>query len=127
MVRKFPPFRSERKKMSTSEGTPQFTNGISGKLPFHLTLNRNYRIFSPNGKHGMLSITDDTKRVILFIWVFCSVLHNQVIAKNHYEKMAEYIRHFRVLCWTNMVIIKLKNKIWDWYDNIWFCGSSEGI
>ena len=46
--------------------------------------------------------------------------------ENHYEKMAEYIRHFRVLCWTNMVIIKLKNKIWDWYDNIWFRGSSEG-
>ena len=34
MVRKFPPFRSERKKRSTSEGTPQFPNGISGKLPY---------------------------------------------------------------------------------------------
>ena len=33
MVRKFPPFRCERKKRSTSEGTPQFPNGISGKLP----------------------------------------------------------------------------------------------
>ena len=51
MVRKFPPFRSERKKRSTSEGTPQFPNGISGKLPYHLSSNRNFRIFWPNGKH----------------------------------------------------------------------------
>ena len=51
MVRKFPPFRSERKKRSTSEGTPQFPNGTSGKLPYHLTSNRNFRIFWPNGKH----------------------------------------------------------------------------
>ena len=43
------PFRTE--KRSTSEGTPQFPNGISGKLPYHLTSNRNFRIFSPNGKH----------------------------------------------------------------------------
>ena len=51
MVRKFPPFRSKRKKRSTSEGTPQFPNGITGKLPYHLTSNRNFRIFWPNGKH----------------------------------------------------------------------------
>ena len=51
MVRRFPPFRSEGKKRSTSEGTPQFPNGISGKLPYHLTSNRNLRIFSPNGKN----------------------------------------------------------------------------
>ena len=51
MVRKFPPFRSERKKRSTSEGTPQFPDGISGKLLYHLTSNRNFRIFWPNGKH----------------------------------------------------------------------------
>ena len=51
MVRKFPPFRSERKKRSTSEGTPQFPNGISGKLPYHLNSNRNFQIFWPNGKH----------------------------------------------------------------------------
>ena len=51
MVRKFPPFRSERKKRSTSEGTLQFPNGISGKLLYHLTSNRNFRFFSPNGKH----------------------------------------------------------------------------
>ena len=51
MVRKFRPFRSERKKRSTSEGTPQFPNRISGKSPYHLTSNRNFRIFSPNGKH----------------------------------------------------------------------------
>ena len=49
--RKVPLFRSERKKRSTSEGTPQFLNGISGKLPYHLTSNRNFRIFSANGKH----------------------------------------------------------------------------
>ena len=49
MVRKFPQFRFERKKRSTSEGTPQFPNGISEKLPYHLTSNRNFR---PNpGKH----------------------------------------------------------------------------
>ena len=50
MVRKFPPFRSERKKRSTSEGTSQFPNRISRKLPYHLTI-RNFRIFSPSGKH----------------------------------------------------------------------------
>ena len=54
MVRKFPPFRSKRKKGSTSAGTPQFSNGISGKLPYHLTSNRNFRIFWPNGKHPKL-------------------------------------------------------------------------
>ena len=53
MVRKFPSFRSERKKRSTSEGTPQFPNGISGKLPYYLTSNRDFRIFWPNGKHPM--------------------------------------------------------------------------
>ena len=49
-----PPFRSERKKRSTSEGTPKFPNGISGKLPYHLTSNRNFWIFSPNDKHPIL-------------------------------------------------------------------------
>ena len=43
------PFRAGKKR-STAEGTPQFPNGISGKLPYHLTSNRNFRIFSPNGK-----------------------------------------------------------------------------
>ena len=42
----FPPFRSERKKRSTSEGTPQFPNGISGKLPYLLTSNRNGQMVS---------------------------------------------------------------------------------
>ena len=51
MVRKFPPFRSERKKRSTSEGTPQFPNRISGKLPYHLSSNRNFWSFWPNGTH----------------------------------------------------------------------------
>ena len=46
------PFRTEKER-STSEGTPQFPNGISGKLPYHLTSNRNFQIFSPNGKHPM--------------------------------------------------------------------------
>ena len=51
MVRKFPTFRSERKKRTTSGGSPQFPNGFSGKLLFHLTFNRNFRIFWLNGKH----------------------------------------------------------------------------
>ena len=51
MVRKFPTFRSERRKRSTSGGSPQFPNGFSGKLLFHLTFNRNFRIFWLNGKH----------------------------------------------------------------------------
>ena len=40
-----------RKKRSTSGGSPQFPNGFSGKLLFHLTFNRNFRIFWLNGKH----------------------------------------------------------------------------
>ena len=51
MVRNFPPFRSQRKKRSTSEGNPQFPHEISGKLSYHLTSNRNFRIFWPNGEH----------------------------------------------------------------------------
>ena len=53
IVRKFPTFRSERKKRTSSEGSPQFQNGFSGKLLFHLTFNRNLRIFWLNGKHPM--------------------------------------------------------------------------
>jgi len=51
ILRKFPSFRSEWKKRSTFGGAPQFLNGISGKLPYHLTSNRNFRIFWLNGKH----------------------------------------------------------------------------
>ena len=51
MVRKFPPFRSEREKRTTSGGSLQFPNGFSGKLLFHLTYNRNFRILWLNGKH----------------------------------------------------------------------------
>ena len=51
MVRAFPKFRSERKKWTTSGGCPQFPKRFSGKLPFHLTSNRNFRIFWLNGKH----------------------------------------------------------------------------
>ena len=39
MVRNFPPYGSEWEKRGTFEGTPQFPNGISGKLSYHLTLN----------------------------------------------------------------------------------------
>ena len=53
MVREFPDFRSERKKWTTSGGCPQFPKRFSGKLPFHLTSNRNFRIFWLNGKHPM--------------------------------------------------------------------------
>ena len=45
------PFRTKKEERSTSEGTPQFPNGIFGKLPYHLTSNQNFRIFWPNGKH----------------------------------------------------------------------------
>ena len=45
----FPEFHSERKKRTTSGGCPQFPKGFSGKLPFHLTSNRNFRIFWING------------------------------------------------------------------------------
>ena len=51
MVRKFPLFRSKRKKRSTSEGTPQFPNRISIIVAYHLTSNQNFWIFWPNGKH----------------------------------------------------------------------------
>lgn len=38
MVSNVPPFQSElEKKRSTSGGTPQFPNGITGKLRYHLT------------------------------------------------------------------------------------------
>ena len=43
------PFRTE--KRTTSGGCPQFPKRFSGKLPFHLTSNRNVRIFWLNGKH----------------------------------------------------------------------------
>ena len=58
MVRKFPTFRSERKKRTTSGGSPQFPNGFSGKLLFHLTFNRNFQIFWLNGKHPRFTTCD---------------------------------------------------------------------
>ena len=61
MVRKFPTFPSERKKRTTSWGSPQFPNGFSGKLLFHLTFNRNFRIFWLNGKHSCMP-PEDTRR-----------------------------------------------------------------
>ena len=51
MVRKFSELCSERKKRTTSGGCPQFPKRFSGKIPFHLTSNRNFRIFLTNGKH----------------------------------------------------------------------------
>ena len=51
MIRAFCKFRSERKKRTTSGGCPQFPKRFSGKLPFHLISNRNFRIFWQNGKH----------------------------------------------------------------------------
>ena len=41
----FQTFRSEGKKRTTPGGDPQFPNGFFGKLLFHLTFNRNFRIF----------------------------------------------------------------------------------
>ena len=51
MVKGISEFHSERKKRTTSGGCPQFPKRFSGKLPFHLTSNRNFRIFWLNGKH----------------------------------------------------------------------------
>ena len=45
MIREFPEFRSERKKWTTSGGCPQFPKRFSGKLPFLLTSNQNFRFF----------------------------------------------------------------------------------
>jgi len=53
MVRKFLPFRSERKKKTTSGGSLQFPNEFLGKLRFHLTFNQNFWIFLLNGKHPL--------------------------------------------------------------------------
>ena len=52
MVRAFREFCFERKKRTTSGGCPQFSKRFSGKLPFHLTSNRNFGIFWLNGKIG---------------------------------------------------------------------------
>ena len=65
------PFRT--KKRTTSEGTPQFPNGISGKLPYHLTWNRNFWIFLPNGKHP-LSMT----RPVSMTWINARVNRNRI-------------------------------------------------
>ena len=51
LIRKFRTFRSERNKRTTFGGSPQFSSGFFGKLLFHLTFNRNFRIFWLNGKH----------------------------------------------------------------------------
>ena len=38
-------------KRTTSGGSLQFPNGLSGKILFHLTSNRNFLVFLLNGKH----------------------------------------------------------------------------
>ncbi len=43
------PFRTEKEEYLWRYSTISERN--SGKLPYHLTSNRNFRIFSPNGKH----------------------------------------------------------------------------
>jgi len=64
MVRTFPPFLSERKKRTTSEGSLQFLNGFSGKLLFHLTFNRNFRYFLLNGKHPVCPQFDSRAKAL---------------------------------------------------------------
>ena len=62
IVRAFREFRSKRKKRTTSGACPQFPKRFSGKLPFHLTSNRNFRIFWLNGKHPFYHLyADDTQ------------------------------------------------------------------
>ena len=61
MVRAFCEFRSERKKRTTSGGCPQFPKRFSEKLPFHLTSNRNFRIFWLNGKHPVIHFLKEYK------------------------------------------------------------------
>ena len=73
MVRKFPTFRSERKKRTTSGGSPQFPNGFFGKLPFHLTLNRNFRIFWLNGSRPLSAPDVDQNFRNEFPEIFCSI------------------------------------------------------
>ena len=68
MVRNFLPFRSEWKKRSTSEGTSQFPNGISGKLPYHLTSNQIFRISWPNGKHPRANFKSLNETTDLFTY-----------------------------------------------------------
>ena len=57
MVRAFREFRSERTKRTTSGGCLQFPKRFSGKLPFHLTSNRNFRIFWLSGKHPICQVS----------------------------------------------------------------------
>ena len=59
------PFRTE--KRSTSEGTPQFPNGISGKFSYHLTSSRNFRIFWQNGR-------------MVWPWFSCETVCSHLIA-----------------------------------------------
>ena len=60
-------FRSERKKRSTYGGSPRFSNGISGKLLFHLTFNRNFRIFWINGKHPKCPFREQASLTYLYV------------------------------------------------------------
>ena len=62
MVSKFPSFRSELKKRTTTGGNLQFSNGFSRKLLCHLTFNRNFRIFVLNGKYPRLTCDMNIRR-----------------------------------------------------------------
>ena len=56
MTRKFPTFCSELKRGVPLEVVYNFQNRFSGKLLFHLTFNRHFRIFWLNGKHPWLCV-----------------------------------------------------------------------
>jgi len=101
--KKFPSFRSEWKKRSTFEGTPQFPNGISRKLPYHLTSNRNFRIFWPNGKHPTLPWTPKK-------CVECSLCCNQSQARSLYHRIHRQ----------RTVFYLLRNKLFSFCFNIQF-------
>ena len=70
MVRKFPPFRSERKKRATSGGSLQFSNRFSGKItvPFDFQPKFPVREFLLNGKHPSSSEqAPPTKRPLVIV------------------------------------------------------------
>ena len=85
LVRAFPEFHSERKKRTTSEGYPQLPKRFSRKLPFHLTPNRNFRIFWLNGK-----LASCPSRAIFFYYPECpeKIQHPGVSVNKMQDKMA---------------------------------------
>ena len=75
MVRAFREFRSERKKRTTSGGCPQFPKRFSGNLPFHLTSNRNFRMFWLNGKQPISPCTVRLSSCESFLILIMLFLH----------------------------------------------------